>query len=250
MVAKLIHNPGDFVNLMNGMEQFFEQENFADNIKVKKAKLKLRGGAQMFWEDLEYFCYLKYEPAISVWEDMKEKFCDEYLLPYFRAKYLPQSQCDTFQVEANTMNPHPISCPQCTFEQSTKELKELSEKLMTGVQDMIAQMKQMKTQTDSIGKPRIIDHNEIIAAPIEDNIDDDILAVEKPQVTPQPNANKDVHASTSVALTCVQGNESIEEQQGVEMVSKESIMLEDAHDVILEANEFVFDQPSMVHEDK
>ena len=212
MVAKLIHNPGDFVNLMNGMEQFFEQENFADNIKVRNAKLKLRGGAQMFWEDLEYFCYLKYEPAISVWEDMKEKFCDEYLLPYFRAQYLPQSQCDTFQVEANTMNPHPISCPQCTFEQSTKKLKELSEKLMTGVQDMIAQMKQMKTQTDSIGKPRIIDHNEIIAAPIEDNIDDDILVVEKPQATPQPNVNKYVHASTSVALTCVQGNESIEEQ--------------------------------------
>ena len=34
------------------------------------------------------------------------------------------------------------------------------------------------------------------------------------------------------------------------MVSKESIMLEDAHDVILEANESAFDQPSMVHEDK
>ena len=34
------------------------------------------------------------------------------------------------------------------------------------------------------------------------------------------------------------------------MVSKESIMLEGAHDVILEANEFAFDQPSMVHEDK
>ena len=74
--------------------------------------------------------------------------------------------------------------------------------------------------------------------------------MEKPQVTPQPNVDKDVHALTSVALTCVQGNESIEKQEDVEMVSKESIMLEDAHDVILEANEFVFDQPSMVHEDK
>ena len=29
---------------------------------------------------------------------------------------------------------------------------------------MIAQMKQMKTQTNSIEKPRIIDHNELIAA--------------------------------------------------------------------------------------
>ncbi|KAL0011769.1 hypothetical protein SO802_006877 [Lithocarpus litseifolius] len=86
----------------------------------------------------------------------------------------------------------------------------------------------MKTQTDSIGKPRIIDHNEITTTPIEDNIDDDILVVEKPQVTPKPHVDKDVHASTCVALTCMQGNEG-------------------THDAILEANESVFDQPSMAH---
>ena len=77
-----------------------------------------------------------------------------------------------------------------------------------------------------------------------------MMIEEKPQVTPKPNVDKDIHASTSVALTCMQGNESIEEQQGVEMVSKRSIMLEGAHDVILEANESAFDQPSMVHKDK
>ena len=113
------------------------------------------------------------------------------------------------------MNSHPILCPQRTFEQSikelfTKELKKLSVKLMKDVQDMIAQMKQKKTQSDSIGKLRILDHNELIAAPIEDNIDDDILVVENPPATPKPNVDIDVHASTSVALTCVQGNESIE----------------------------------------
>ena len=121
---------------------------------------------------------------------------------------------------------------------------------MKDVQDMIAQMKQKKTQSDSIGKLRILDHNELIAAPIEDNIDDDILVVENPPATPKPNGDIDVHASTSVALTCVQGKESIEEQQGGKMVPKESIMLEGAHDVILGANESAFDQPSMVHEDK
>ena len=102
-------------------------------------------------------------------------------------------------------------------------------------------MKQMKTQTDSIRKLRIIYHNKIIAAPIEDNNDDNILVVEKPQVTPKPNVDKDVHALTSVALTCVQRNEFIEEQQGEEMISNESIMLEGAHNVILEANESTFD---------
>ena len=37
--------PQDFVNWMNGMEQFFEQANFADNKKVSYANLKLRGKA-------------------------------------------------------------------------------------------------------------------------------------------------------------------------------------------------------------
>ena len=55
----------------------------------------------MLWKNLEYFCYLNYESTISVWEDTKEKLCNEYLSPYFRVKYLSQSQCDTFQVKAN-----------------------------------------------------------------------------------------------------------------------------------------------------
>ena len=38
-------NPRDFVNWMNGMEKFFEQANFADNKKVRYAKLKLSDGA-------------------------------------------------------------------------------------------------------------------------------------------------------------------------------------------------------------
>ena len=74
--------------------------------------------------------------------------------------------------------------------------------------------------------------------------------MENPPATLKPNVDTDIHASTSVVLTCMQGNESIEEQQGEEMVSKESIMLEGTHDVILEANESAFDQPFMVHEDK
>ena len=120
---------------------------------------------------------------------------------------------------------------------------------MKNVQDRIAQMKQKKTQTDSIGKPRVLDHNELIAPLIEDNIDDDILVVENPPATPKPNVDTDVHASTSIALTCVQGNESIEEQQGEEMVPKESVTLEGAHDVKVEVVEHASNQPSTVLED-
>ena len=37
--------PREFVNWLNGMEQFFEQVNFADNKKVRYAKLQLKGKA-------------------------------------------------------------------------------------------------------------------------------------------------------------------------------------------------------------
>ena len=97
-------------------------------------------------------------------------------------------------------HPHPISCSQRNFEQSTKELKELSIKLMKNVQDRIAEMKQKKTQTDSIRKPRILDHNELIAALIKDNIDDDILVVENPPATPKPNVDTNVHACKEMNL--------------------------------------------------
>ena len=72
------------------------------------------------------------------------------------------------------------------------------------------------------------------------------MVAENPPATPKPNVDTDVHASTSVALTCVQGNESIEEQQGEKMVPKESIILEGAHDVKVEVVERASDQPSTV----
>ena len=120
---------------------------------------------------------------------------------------------------------------------------------MKDIQDRIAKWEQMKTQPDSVGKPRIIDHNALIATPIEDNIDGDILVAKNSPATPKPNVDIDVHVSASVALTCVQGNESIEEQQGEKMVPKESIMLEGAHDVKVEVVKCASDQLSTILED-
>ena len=45
----------------------------------------------MFWEEFEYMRFIKQEPNITDWEDMKVKFQDEYLPQYFQAKYIPQS---------------------------------------------------------------------------------------------------------------------------------------------------------------
>ena len=73
--------------------------------------------------------------------------------------------------------------------------------------------------------------------------------MENPPTTPKPNDDTDIHASTSVALTCMHGNESIVEQQGEEMVPKDSIMLEGAHDMKVEVVERASNQPSTVLED-
>ena len=89
----------------------------------------------------------------------------------------------------------------------------------------------------------------LLLPPIEDNINGDILDMENPPVPPKPNVDIDVRALTSVALTCVQGNESIEEQQGEKMVPKESIMLEGAHVVKVEVVECASDQPSTILKD-
>ena len=91
--------PRDFINWMNGMEQFFEQANFADNKKVRYAKLKLRGKVQKFWENLEYFRYMKYEPAISVWEDMKEKLYNEYLSQTIELSIYPNLSVVLFKLK-------------------------------------------------------------------------------------------------------------------------------------------------------
>ena len=50
-------NPWDFFNWINEMEQFFEQENFANNIKVSYAKAEVNR-SPTFLVDLEYLRYI------------------------------------------------------------------------------------------------------------------------------------------------------------------------------------------------
>ena len=76
---------------LNEIEQFFDQRSFSYATRVRFATRKLIGRAQVFWEEFEYMRFIKQEPNITDWEDMKVKFQDEYLPQYFQAKYIPQS---------------------------------------------------------------------------------------------------------------------------------------------------------------
>ena len=61
--------------------------------------MKLIGGVKIFLENLECLRFIKHKPAITGWEDMKEKLRDEYLAQYFHPKYFPVSMV-IFKIEA------------------------------------------------------------------------------------------------------------------------------------------------------
>ena len=59
---------------------FFEQVGLPDNKEVRSAKMTLIGGAVVYWNDIENFCFRLYKLAIIDGERMKEKLIEEYLL--------------------------------------------------------------------------------------------------------------------------------------------------------------------------
>jgi hypothetical protein len=116
---------GFFVKWLNEMEQFFEWHNWVANKKVRFAKMKLIGRAQGFWENLEYMRFVRQEPVITEWEEMKAKLQDEYLPQHFRAKYLPQSSCGHSQDRKDNLR-HRNSQPIVQFEENKVSVHSIS----------------------------------------------------------------------------------------------------------------------------
>ena len=69
--------------------------------------------------------FVRQEPAITEWEDMKAKLQDEYLPQYFRAKYLPQSSCGHSQDRKDNLR-HRNSQPIAQFEENKVSVHSVS----------------------------------------------------------------------------------------------------------------------------
>uniref|UniRef100_A0A2N9HRK7 Retrotransposon gag domain-containing protein n=1 Tax=Fagus sylvatica TaxID=28930 RepID=A0A2N9HRK7_FAGSY len=69
--------------------------------------------------------FVRQEPAITEWEDMKAKLQDEYLTQYFRAKYLPQSSCGHSQDRKDNLR-HRNSQPIAQFEENKVSVHSVS----------------------------------------------------------------------------------------------------------------------------
>jgi hypothetical protein len=115
-------SPWIFVKWLNEIEQFFNQRSFSYATRVRFAKRKLIGRAQVFWEELKYMRFIKQEPGIIDRQDMKVKLQDEYLPQYFRAKYIPQSYYGNSQGQQGNLR-YGNSQPIAPFEENKMSLK-------------------------------------------------------------------------------------------------------------------------------
>jgi hypothetical protein len=61
------------------MNQFFDWYNLFENRKVRFAKMKLSGLAQLYWESVEESLARKGQPPITDWVEMKTKLQEKYL---------------------------------------------------------------------------------------------------------------------------------------------------------------------------
>ena len=72
---------------------FFDRYNWAENKKVRFAKMKLIGRANLFWEDVEDTLVLNLQPLIIDWPEMKVILLKNYLPPTYKSSLLNEWDC-------------------------------------------------------------------------------------------------------------------------------------------------------------
>ena len=83
-------NPWVFIDWLRQMEKFFDCYHWAKNKKVRYARMKLIGKANLFWEDLENTFRRRHEPSITDWREMKDALSRNYLPPTYRSSLLKE----------------------------------------------------------------------------------------------------------------------------------------------------------------
>ena len=83
-------NPWVFIDWLHQMEKFFDCYHWAKNKKVRYARMKLIGKANLFWEDLEDTLRRRHEPSITDWLEMKDALSRNYLPPTYRSSLLKE----------------------------------------------------------------------------------------------------------------------------------------------------------------
>lgn len=72
------------------MDQFFGWYNLSENRRVRFAKMKLSGTAQLYWESVEESLIRRGQPPITDWVEMKTKLEEKNLPRSYRGNLLDQ----------------------------------------------------------------------------------------------------------------------------------------------------------------
>ena len=83
-------DPWVFTDWLRQMEKFFDYYHWAENKKVRYARMKLIGRADLFWEDLEETLRRRREPPITDWLEMKNTLSRNYLPSTYRSSLLEE----------------------------------------------------------------------------------------------------------------------------------------------------------------
>ena len=81
-------DPWVFTDWLRQMEKFFDYYHWAENKKMRYARMKLIGRADLFWEDLEDTLRRRREHPITDWLEMKDALSRNYLPPTYRSSLL------------------------------------------------------------------------------------------------------------------------------------------------------------------
>jgi hypothetical protein len=81
-------DPWVFTDWLRQMEHFFEWYNWAENKKVRFAKMKLTGRALLYWDEVTDNLIRRQEPPITNWPEMKQQLSRNYLPPTYRSALL------------------------------------------------------------------------------------------------------------------------------------------------------------------
>ena len=83
-------DPWVFIDWLRQMEKFFDYYHWAENKKMRYARMKLIGRVDLFWEDLEETLRQRREPPITDWLEMKDALSRNYLPPTYRSSLLEE----------------------------------------------------------------------------------------------------------------------------------------------------------------
>ena len=83
-------DPWVFIDWLRQMEKFFDYYHWAENKKMRYARMKLIGRVDLFWEHLEETFRRRCEPPIIDWLEMKDALSRNYLPPTYRSSLLEE----------------------------------------------------------------------------------------------------------------------------------------------------------------